>query len=95
MGIKHFLRYLTGKRHADREAIRGISNAISKQKSANDRHEFLSMIEGMICAGELALAVHSLRTEYDENECNDIEIDNKLKNLEKLFHEEMDKLLKG
>lgn len=94
MGIKDVWRRLTRKHQSIEETIRQISFVFSKQISSDGRHQFMSMIEGMVCAGEFALAVHSLRTGYDEYGCNDIEIDKQLKNLEERFGDEIDKLLK-
>lgn len=93
MGIKDVFKRLTRKQQPIENTVREIMCMISNQLSEKDRREFMTMIEGMICAGELALAIHSLRTEYSEHDSNEIEIDTQLKKLEEQFSEEIDKLL--
>jgi len=93
MIIKRILKRLFQTQQPVDETIRGIASAVSRQTSVDKQREFNSMIEGMLCARELALAIDSLRTGYYEFTCSDIEIDKQLKNLEEQFGEEIDNLL--
>ncbi|MFO0014602.1 MAG: hypothetical protein ACK553_17850 [Planctomycetota bacterium] len=93
MGIKDFFKRLTRKHQSVGDIIRKIASDISKQDSGDDRLEFMSMIYGMIDAGEIELAIHSLRTKYDEQDCDNAEIENQLKNLEEEFGDKIKRLL--